>query len=278
MSQYDIMVPEVWRKRITEKLTAKAKITPLVPVERYPYAEEVHHFVEKTLAEGPKKWKLGTPFPISEIVYEKKTVTISFYADGWEIPKPAVDRIRQYGIGIDPIRREIDRKSYQAGLKVDKLISDQMVADAGNTIDLTPGTDSWKDGWDFIKGSLAQAIRMGRNKNSEYDALICSPDSFEYILKSMPNAEAWFAEAQRTGKVPVILGLNTLISNNMTTPTSALVCEKGIFGTVLESYPLTTIGPKEYEEEMIWRAFFYFALGPLMNVPDAICKILDTYA
>jgi len=276
LSHYDIFMPEIWRKRVTDMLLAEAKITPITPVERYPFAESVHHFVETALAEGPQTWKLGTPFPISQVTYEKRRVDMTFYADGWEIPKPAVDRARKYGIGIDLIRREIDRKSAQAGLFVDKLISDAMVANAGNSFAL--GTaERWDDGWDYVKESLARAIMECRVDNVEPDTLIVSPEAFRWLIAKMPLAEAWGAEAIRTGKIPLIAGLKPLISNNLTTKDTAIVCKANNFGLILESYPFTQIGPKEYEEEMVWRAYFYFALGILINVPNAICTITTIY-
>jgi len=275
MSNYDVLIPDIWRRVVTEKVLAKAVFPQHIAVERYPFAEEVNYRIEKTLAAGPKKWKLGTPMPISEMTYEKRTATVVFYADGFEIPKPAVDRMRQYGLGLDLIRREMARKAEQAGLKMDQLISDQMYNDAGQGHDLTPGTDGWDVSWDAVKNSLAICIRKGEKANYAYDTMFVSPEAYEYLLRNMPNVEAWYAEAVRTGKIPMVAGLNVIKSNNMTNPDDVLICQSRNFGVILESYPLTTRGPKEYEDEGVWRGYLFFAVAIVIDRPDAVCLLTD---
>jgi len=160
---------------------------------------------------------------------------------------------------------------------MDQLISDQMYADAGQSYDLAPGTNSWKDGWTHVKSSLAACIRKGQVANYQYDTMFVSPEAYEYLLKQMPDVEAWFAEAIRTGKIPMISGLNVVISNNMTNKDDVLICQSRNFGVILESYPLTTRGPREYEDEGVWRGYLFFACAIVIDRPDGVCKLTDVY-
>jgi len=269
MSHYDIMVPEVWRKIITEKAIASTVFAKHIPVERYPFATEVFDFREHKLANEPRIWKRGTAIPISITTYKKFTTKLELYANGIEIPADAVDRVRKYGVGVDLIRREIDIKSRGMGLYLDKKISDAMVDNAGNTFT----GSAWGTSWDNIRKDLARAIRECRVDNYEPTHLAVSPELYEDMIAQIPMAESWGAEVIREGRLPRVSGLDVIVSNNLTTATTAIVFVSNRFGVLYESYPLTVTDPKLIEELGVWRCFMYAGNGVSINVPNAICTI-----
>lgn len=281
-SRYDYLIPEVWRKVIVEAAVESTIMAKHLPVEHYDLAEVVHYFEEVTIANTPSVWKLGTSYPISVGTYEKKDVTLEAYANGLEIPKPAMDRIIKYGIGLNILQNEIRRKGEGMGISLDKRISDAIVAAAAaaeNTVPLTTGNfwDTADEEWANVKASLALAKRMIKDDHYNADTLIISQGAEEVLLTHMPMVEAWGAQVAKEGKILRLAGLSVEVSDNLTTGNTAILFASNRFGRLYESYPLTTVGPKYYEEEFVYRAWMYYMNGVVIDTPNATCTITSAF-
>jgi len=268
------MHPEVWREKITEKYMASTQLMDTLPIEKR-LTKKVYYFVQKTLAITPKVFKWGGAVPYSMGTYEKKSGTPELYGYGVEIPRIDVDLLP---FGWNTIRREIDQKSRGMALYLDKRISKAMEENAGNSISASAA--QWTTAGN-IQPDVAEAIRLLEEDNVPLDdiMMILSPRAHELVLNSLvTTAQVITPPGEvRDGRVIRYLGLPVRVSNNLNTADTVLVFQRNGYGWLNQCYPLTVEGPTYNEEHMVWRARMYAMDVPVVDQPDAICKITSVY-
>jgi len=274
MSLQTLMHPEVWREKITEIFLAKTKFLDTLPVERR-LTKKVHYFVQKTVAMTPEIFVHGAGLPYSMGTYEKEDATPELYGYGIEILKIDVDLLP---FGWNTVRREIEQKATGMALYLDKRISDAMVAGAG----ITRSCSSSK--WTTPANIMAPVIDMIKQleaANNDLDSLVfvVSPYNHAYILASLVQTALTMSPPGKVenGRVTEYLGLPVQVSNNMTTPQTAIIYSKNNYGWLNECYPLTTMGPKYDEDLMAYRAQMYAMNVPVVDQPMAVATMTSTY-
>jgi len=275
MVLFDLMHPEVWRRVITEKFTAETKFLDTLPIEKYK-AKDIHYFVQKTLADTPEIFSWGGGVPYALGTYEKKTASLELYGIGVEVPRIDVDLLP---FGWNVLRREIEQKSAGMARYLDRRISDLIVAEAGNSISATAA--QWTTAGN-IQPDVAEAIRLLEEDNIPIEdmCMVLSPRAHELMLNSLVTTAQTIAppgQIQR-GRVVEYLGITDIrVSNNLSTADTVLIFRKNGYGWLAQAYPLTTEGPNYVEEFMVWRARMYAMDKPVVDQPNAICKITDVY-